>query len=250
MIPDNTTMVETNCSKCGRPIQTFSETDLEAEMEVKIVGKRGWYDRKTVKPFAGFKNFLLCNACADARIGELDSVRATSRTDQWKILCPAAYRETKKHELPSPTKLDVVLRWKYGPKGLMLIGPTRRGKSRCAWKLMEREFFAGRNVECLDAKFAIDYAGKMNSGAAIASEWLTAKMNAGLLLLDDTLKVKLDNSGAETALFAVIEERMANNRPMVVTTQDTGETLLARMSPDRGVAMVARLRECCESITF
>jgi hypothetical protein len=250
MMPDNTMMVETRCSKCGTPIQTFSETDLDMEMEVKIAGKYGFYDRKVVKPFKGFKSFVLCNSCADKRLAELDSVQAKSRAQQWSELCPPAYRATEAYRLPSPTKLERVMRWNYGAKGLALIGPTGRGKSRCAWKLMEREFFAGRSVECLDAKFAMEYAGKMNLGASIAIEWIGGKMNAALLLLDDTLKVKLENSGAETALFAVIEERMANNRPIILTTQDTGETLRSRMSSDRGEATVRRLRECCEVITF
>lgn len=250
MLPDNTTLVETKCFKCGAPIQTFTETDLEAEMEVKIAGKRGWYERKVVKPFRGFKGFVLCNACADKRIAERDEVQEKGRMQQWKELCPAAYRETEPHRLPSPTKLERVMKWKFGPKGLALIGATGRGKSRCAWKLMEREFLTGRSAACLDSKFSLEYSQKIGISGVAAFEWLDEKMKADLLLLDDAMKVRLDNSGAELALFALIEDRMANNRPIIMTTQDTGETLKSRMSSDRGEATVRRLRECCEVITF
>jgi hypothetical protein len=242
--------VHIKCSKCGRAIDTTTEADLDETMEVKVQTKRGWYDRKTAQPLQPFRRIVLCNACADKRIAERDEVQEKSRMQQWHELCPASYRETEAHKLPSPTRLERVMRWKYNAKGLLLIGATGKGKSRCAWKLMEREFFAGRTVECLDAKFAIEYAGKMNLGPAIALEWIGGKMNAALLLLDDTLKVRLENTGAETALFAIIEDRMANKRPIILTTQDTGDTLRSRMSADRGEATVRRLRECCETISF
>lgn len=239
-----------NCTSCGKEIRTVSESDLDAEMEVKIVGKRGWYRREVVKPLSPMRNIVLCNGCADKRIAERDAVFKDEKKAQWEALCPPAYRDTEAHRLPMPSKLEVVMRWKYGPKGLTLIGATGKGKSRCAWKLLEREFSSGRSVECLDAKFAMQYSQKISISGAVTYEWLESKMNAGILLLDDVLKVRLDNTGCETALFAIIEERMANNLPIILTTQDTGETLKTRMSPDRGEAVVRRLRECCQTITF
>jgi hypothetical protein len=56
----------------------------------------------------------------------------------WKSLCPPGYRNTTSEQLPNVAKFEEVQRWQYGPKGLLVVGPTRRGKTRSVWKLLER----------------------------------------------------------------------------------------------------------------
>lgn len=240
-----------NCRDCGRPITTVSETDLDMDMQVKVAGKWGSYDLRTVKPFVPLKNMIVCNPCADKRISARAEGVAKSRKQLWDQLCPKAYQKTEPHRLPSPTKLERILRWKFGgERGLLLAGPSGRGKTRCAWKLLQREFFAGRSVSCIDSTFGLRYMQKVATSGAVAFEWLDHQMRVDILFMDDTLKVKLDNSGSETALFAVIEERMANQKPIILTTNDTVESLAQRMSSDRAEATIRRLRECCEIIPF
>ncbi len=70
-----------------------------------------------------------------------------------------------------------------------------------------------------------------------------------LLLLDDVFKGKLSD-GLEQAIYSIISLRTENEKPTILTLNDVGETLLARMSPDRGPALVRRLREFCEMISF
>ena len=71
------------------------------------------------------------------------------REDSWKAICPPLFQNTDPKRL-DPTKLKAVLEWKYGAKGLLLAGPTNRGKSRCAWELLKREYFQGRKIKALN----------------------------------------------------------------------------------------------------
>ena len=64
----------------------------------------------------------------------------------WEELCPPGYRNTIPEQLPKLPKFEEIQKWKYGPMGLLLVGPTRRGKTRSVWKLLERLHFEGRNI--------------------------------------------------------------------------------------------------------
>lgn len=162
---------------------------------------------------------------------------------------PAEFRDTVPHKLPSPTKLREVLGWKFCPVGLLLSGPTRRGKSRCAWELAKREHEAGRVVRALNTKSGFDYAGKYGQSPDSAREWVDRMISADILILDDTFKVKLTES-FECALFAVVCLRLEDRKPIITTTNDTPVTLKSRMTIDRGGPMVARLQEYSTRIEF
>jgi hypothetical protein len=57
---------------------------------------------------------------------------------QWDRLCPPLYRNTIPEQLPNPEKFEEVQKWKYGPTGLLLLGPTRCGKTRAVWTRLRR----------------------------------------------------------------------------------------------------------------
>src|SRR5262249_3555894 len=71
-------------------------------------------------------------------------MRETERRRAWEQLCPPEYRNTIPERLPKPAKFEEVQKWQYGPKGLLLVGPTRRGKTRAAWNLLKRLYFDER----------------------------------------------------------------------------------------------------------
>jgi DNA replication protein DnaC len=143
----------------------------------------------------------------------------------------------------------LALRWSYGRQGLLLYGASGRGKSRIAWAILKREFMAGKSVEVLDCTFGFQYSSKFAVSAGDASRWVGGLMTVDLLLLDDVLKVKLTDS-VEQALFAIVNSRTERGLPIIVTTNDTGESLAARMSDDRGPALLRRLREFSTTISF
>lgn len=186
-----------------------------------------------------------CIRCGRLRYNSA-KVKRKSRFEQ---LCPTIYQATVPHRLPSPTKLDKVLRWSYGPMGLILYGPSGTGKSRCAWLLMQQEMKSGKSALFLDASISYDYTETFEKNAAQSSKWISLHASCDLLLLDDVFKGKMTD-GLEQAIYSIISLRTENERPTILTLNDIGETLLSRMSPDRGPSLLRRLREFCETVSF
>ena len=171
------------------------------------------------------------------------------RLEAWKRICPADYLDTVPSKLPFPMKLNNVLAWQYGPKGLLLHSPTGAGKSRCAWMLLKREWEAGRTVKSLNASAGLTYAEKYSRSPAEVGLWIDRLCQTDLLLMDDVFKSKLTDS-FESALFIIVMHRTEHKLPIIVTTNDNGDSLLQRLSPDRGEPLVRRIKEFCKSIAF
>ena len=205
-------------------------------------------------PYATLAKFVrVCPTCSerhafeDQRQAVLSAKRL--RAERWRNICPQEFLESSAHRLPHPDRLERLLKWRYGPRGLMLHGPTGAGKSRCAWLLLKREFEAGRTVGALNSTAGLTYAAKYGDSATEVARWIDRLTGVDLALLDDVFKCKLTDS-FEAAVFTIINERTEHRLPIMVTTQDTGRTLLERLSPDRGEALVRRLREFCEDFPF
>ena len=195
----------------------------------------------------------ICVDCSEKQIEsereEQMKLAEVQRFDNWKLICPAAFLDTKAPQLPSPTKLDKVMKWKFGPRGLMLHGRSGAGKSRCAWELMKREWKAGRTISAIDSMFSFTYSKKYSQSPADVVQWMDRLMARDILLMDDVMKSKLTDS-LENALFTVVNHRCSNNLPIIITTNDTPDTFKERMSEDRSDAMIRRLKEYCEPIAF
>src|SRR5262245_49550072 len=103
----------------------------------------------------------------------------------WEYLCPPEYRNTVYEELPNVTKFEEVQKWQYGPKGLLLVGPTRQGKTRSVWKLLERLHFAEkRKIKAftpMDLKLAVWEAWR----AETAEEFVEDIRYVAVLFFDD-----------------------------------------------------------------
>jgi DNA replication protein DnaC len=195
---------------------------------------------------------LFCPECSRkereaALAAEQDRIKR-ERESKWNAICPPGYRDTEIEKLPDPARAAEVLAWNYGPTGLLLHGATRRGKSRCAWLLARKVFDLGKSVRVLDAMAGFEYATAFASGAG-AHAWISNYCRCGLLFFDDVFKARLTDS-FEAAVFAIAEYRQSHKLPILASLNDTGETLTARMSTDRGDALVARLREMCQVIQF
>jgi DNA replication protein DnaC len=197
-----------------------------------------------------------CPDCAE-RFSREDSQEMIERTrlerlqktDGWKRLCPPEFWDTVPSKLPHPSKLQKILQWNYGPRGLVLHGPTGKGKSRCLWELLKREIKATRTVRVLDHGSGLEYASSFGTSAADAERWVRGFATVDILACDDLFKVKLSES-FEAALFHLASERAEQHRPTLWTTNDVGTVLLDRLSTDRGPALVRRIKENCESVSF
>jgi predicted ATPase len=171
------------------------------------------------------------------------------RLSRWQALCPVAYQGTDIKRLPLPAKLAEVLLWRYGPRGLLLHGPTGSGKSRCAWLLLQREYHAGRWVRVLGCDAGIEFAAKFGESTVAAARWIEKAIDASVLLLDDTFKARLTDS-FEAALFAIVSKRAEAGLPIVITSNDDPDSLAARMTCDRSGPLIRRLREMTKPIAF
>jgi len=186
-------------------------------------------------------------AAADSRRMLLESKRM--RAERWKTFCPPEFLGTDPDKLPCPDQYRAVMAWQHGPRGLILHGATGQGKSRCAWSLLRREYEISRTIAALDSSAGLTYAAKYGDSAADVQRWIERLCRVDIALLDDVFKCKLTDS-FEAAIFTIINERTENRVPLIVTCNDTGASLKERLSPDRGAAILRRLREFCNPISF
>jgi len=169
---------------------------------------------------------------------------------QFCEFCPQIYRVTDPDQLPcGPDKLAAVLRWQYGSRGILLHGPTERGKTRAAWSLLRRLHFEGREIVAFNAVSFSHEVGYHFGPDGNAVRWVRRIYNAAIVFLDDVGKCRLTERG-EAELFGLVETRTAQDRPIIATTNFVGNTLAATMHPETGAALVRRLREFCECIAF
>lgn len=197
----------------------------------------------------------MCNTCLQAANEKEESEKAVielkRRQNAWAKMCPALMQKTDVQKLPRPALLQKVMEWKYGPKGLILYGITGLGKTRCSYLLLQREFIENkREVKVMDGFICgIKLAGLFGESASEAADYIEESCNCPLLFLDDVFKSKLTEK-IEECLFTIIDQRLSRELPIILTLNDVGESLMARLSQDRGPALIRRLRECCDSIAF
>lgn len=207
--------VERACSECHKPF--------------KII-----LDRNTQHQYR-------CDPCDAAHTEMIRQARIRSKV-------PKAFQNTERERLPEPRKLDEILAWQYGPEGMLLYGPTGAGKSRCVWELIKRDI-ARVTFEVLDSSSAIHYASKFGKESAQVENWLDDLCKKELVFLDDIFKNKMTDS-FEGFIFSIVDQRVQNELPIIVTCNDTGESLTSRLTVDRGAPLIRRLRECCRVINF
>lgn len=185
-----------------------------------------------------------CDACNQKKVRE-------KRLGEWKDLCPAEYQSCDPHKLPLPERLKQVLAWEFGPRGLLLHGPTSQGKTRCAWALLQREFIKHQHqvVAATGYDFSIHIPALYAKGADHVEHWVETCCKAEICFLDDPFKAKATER-TEDVLFAIVDQRLAHQRPLIITANDTGESLAGRLSADRGLPLVRRLRDACTSVAF
>jgi hypothetical protein len=229
------------------PNQILNETS-------EAIACRGGCGKMIIPPFASLAKFgVFCDECFD-RDNERIKNEAISNSriidvSGWERFCPICFQDTEPHKLPSPTKLQRVMQWKYGPKGLVLHGITGLGKSRCLYELLKREFKSGRTLCIMDHSTAFKYAEAYERGPGEVNRWMEHRATVDILALDDLFKAKLTDS-FEQVVFTIVSQRTERGLPILMTTQDVGDTLKSRMSSDRGPALIRRLREFCDSVSF
>lgn len=204
-------------------------------------------DYETDAPFAE----LICPNC---RQGEEAKHRTREREKAFAKLCPPAMAATVLEKLPAwadnQASVKKALAWNPTPEKPILIlhGVTGRGKSRLMWQVLKRL--------AIEQGLPPVYFGAGELSPAVSAAWADMKAErlvesvkaAKVLAFDDLDKDRLSPK-AEEALFAVISHRCDYGKPTVITTNLTGEPLVARMSSEMGPALLRRLREFSVTIS-
>ncbi|MCK4625054.1 MAG: ATP-binding protein [Phycisphaerae bacterium] len=170
---------------------------------------------------------------------------------QWDKLCPPLYQVTDVARLPQKQYAEI-MEWGYDSCGLMLIGATGKGKTRCLYELLRRLFlddgFEVIVFNCVD--FGHECVRQfMSSDPDGVTDWLTRLATVDILVLDDLGKAKFTER-VESELYGLIEARTANMLPILATSNFTGDAFAAKLTEDRGMAMIRRLREFCKVVIF
>lgn len=169
---------------------------------------------------------------------------------KFRLLCPPLYRHSEEARLPAEQRQRADA-WKFGPVGLLFTGESGKGKTRLAWRTIKRVFLERRlsfaSFDCVSFGHAV--AGMYSGYSENPNAWLEEVAIKDLVFFDDLGKLKMTER-AETELFGLIERRCSALRPIIATTNDSGDSLAARMSENRGPSLIRRLREFCEVITF
>jgi DNA replication protein DnaC len=202
----------------------------------------------------GMDSGIYPNICVDCEMKENEEQEkheAEDRAARWLEICPADYRITNPNHRDMPAeKLKKVMNWKYGPKGLVLHGMTRKCKSRCAYLLLKRLHQEGHTIAAYDSTDFVNQASdKFYNGTGGA--WVESIIRASVFFLDDLGNEPSGDRGAGE-IWHIIKRRCEELLPVIITTNSIGEELSGKLKGprDRGLALVERLREYCEPIAF
>ena len=192
---------------------------------------------------------VICDDCAVKQEMKADADAATNRQNRlscaFESICPPLYRESDLKRIHGAFS-EAVQNWKYSPTGLFMQGTPGTGKTRAAWWLLKREHFAGTSVYGLTCTEFSRFAGEQwhseSKQRALAEEAMDKCRRIKLLLLDDLGKQKMTER-AELELFDLLENRTQNLLPTIVTSNSSGNQIVAMLSEDRGSAIMRRIKD-------
>jgi IstB-like ATP binding protein len=198
---------------------------------------------------------MVCDVCAEARETKAEAQR--KKPSRWERLCPPLYQCTDIRRLEKDLRLqgfdkrwiEEVLAWQYEPRGLVLNGPTGVGKSRVIWQLLRR--LLDEEHRTGTALNAVTFRGSLQSAACerTTEEFVGRLVRTDVLYWDDLGQMHLTGPVSEMLLH-LVEERACAGKPILVTTQYSGEELDTQFErPQMSAAIRRRLNEFCRVLT-
>jgi DNA replication protein DnaC len=135
-------------------------------------------------------------------------------------------------------------------KGVLLRGDSGKGKTRIMWRIMRLHFDAGKSIKSYTAG-AFERACRDAAGEFELTDWFESLASADCVFIDDLGKSPWSPATTST-FFDLLESRSSSGRPMYVTTNLSGDSLLRqlKLEKDIGEPMLRRLREFCELHTI
>jgi DNA replication protein DnaC len=141
----------------------------------------------------------------------------------------------------------IVTGWRYGRKGLILYGPSGAGKTRSAWLLLRRLFDEGRKIAAFDGFAWFAAVSSAFRDMEQAESWMGRLCAVDIVFLDDIFRGKLTDA-QDLALWALVERRAANGKPLIVTANATPGLLVGATPQIEPI--IRRIKEFCEPVAF
>lgn len=243
--------MEVSCQVCGKPITVMDVPETIAEpfrgllMRLAKLVTHGEIDDRDSCARAKWLHY------ARKREDELLAVRMATLAG----VCPPEFQDTDLEHLKMKTPAAVeVMAWQWGKKGLLLVGPTGRCKSRCAYMVLRREHLAGRACCQYSAgEWAMECL-KLRNNYAAGGRWIDMVKSCDILMIDDFGKARLTYADHEATqatelMFDVFEWRFKNHLPVIVTT-NLHAADFRKLWGEHGASFVRRLTEFCVKIEF
>ena len=147
-------------------------------------------------------------------------------------------------------QLDKVLAWADSDRkrGLLLRGPTGASKTRAMWRALRILWERGVHFRVVTSTSLEAECQQARDDGSLES-WIRQLRRVPVLFWDDLGKLRFFPS-TEGVVFDVLDWRMNAHRPVLFTTEDTGETLAARLSGHVAGAFIRRLRDYCTCLEF
>lgn len=190
----------------------------------------------------------------------LERAKRRDAEKQFELDCPVGLRNSDWNHPGIATNRSVierVMQWQPGPKGLLLSGPTGRGKTRATFALYRRLLVD----ELRDARFyfAGDFFNKLQGevqyGRDDAAGWISATAARPILILDDLGQQAMLTARADWAeawFFSLLDRRLSNRLPLIVSTNLPATEIAGSTSGAavRQEPLLRRLLELCEVVKF
>ena len=249
---NETETITIQCQICGLPVNLPWGTTGARDMDERMMG---------------LARMVIHDSCWNGRLKKQKQTEETDRLMQrgmdFRLLCPPQYLDSKVWiETPAANKLrhqaiKKSLAWQYGPMGLIMHGKTSgTGKTTTAWLICEREFMAGRLIVAMTHKELADKATWMAKELTLETKrWAETLRSCDLLFIDDLGKSRFksvtgEGRASEEFLFDVVDDRIKNKVPTIITVNMTGTETAKAMSGDKGAYFIRRMREFFLSIPF
>ena len=237
------------CKVCDKAVRLYVDTG-----ELSLDDPHCWVAKAFVKQVAP----AICHDhCMDDRsrkwLAEEKAQKLVARAQEWAGICPPLYQSLDVERLPDQAALAAAMAWGWGPKGLVLFGPTGFGKTRIAYQVAAREFAANRTIAAMTHPEFSGRVIKLMDGRNSLDRWIETLSRVDIFFLDDLGKSRFTDYAdrgkhSEEVLFDVFERRTASLLPTIFTCNLTGRSLKDSMSPDRGAPFLRRVNEFCDRI--
>jgi DNA replication protein DnaC len=222
---------------------------FQTKPKLPTVCERCEYTANTPIPIYGEDNHTVIGYKPPPSLLALKSMNEGRGPKKKPLTIPPDYLDTVPERLPDLQAYRKAIRWTYQKKGLTFHGKSGSGKTRTAWKLLQKLQEKGTECYGIDAgKFGDEASDKFRKGWG--PYWLDTLIKIPVLLIDD-LGNESKTERAEASLFSLIKRRTDASRPIIVTTQSLGSEIVARgLNQKRMAAMVRRLRENTYRLAF